>query len=150
MARLALFRWHPRPPFLHPLLPAARSRPSVPVLPSVPAPSDPPAGNSWPASRRRVDGPDARPRRIQQPPRVEVGPGGGLAAEVEKRIVGWGPGIPVRCGGGGGGVNPVPSRALRSFVAFFYKALCPKVLVPCVVKLLVFFGVSNFVAHGSH
>ena len=52
--------------------------------------------------------------------------------------------------GGGGGVNPVPSRALRSFVAFFYKALCPKVLVPCVVKLLVFFGVSNFVAHGSH
>ena len=52
--------------------------------------------------------------------------------------------------GGGGGVNPVPSRALRCFVAFCYKALCPKVLVSCVVKLLVFFGVSNFVAPGSH
>ena len=52
--------------------------------------------------------------------------------------------------GGGGGVKPVPSRALLSFVAFCYKALCPKVLVSCAVKLLVFFGVSNIAAHGSH
>ena len=50
----------------------------------------------------------------------------------------------------GGGVKPVPSRALLSFVAFCYKVLCPKVLVSCAVKLLVFFGVSNFAAHGSH
>ena len=51
---------------------------------------------------------------------------------------------------GGGGVKPVPSRALLSFVAFCYKAFCPKVLVSCAVKLLVFLGVSNFAAHGSH
>jgi len=51
---------------------------------------------------------------------------------------------------GGGGVEPVPTRALLSFVAFCYKALCPKVLVLYAVELLVFFGVSNFAAHGSH
>ena len=51
---------------------------------------------------------------------------------------------------GGGGVKPVPSRALLSFVIFCYKAFYPKVLVSCMVKLLVFLGVSNFAAHGSH
>ena len=30
---------------------------------------------------------------------------------------------------GGGGVKPVPFRALLSFVAFCYKAFCPMVLV---------------------
>ena len=51
---------------------------------------------------------------------------------------------------GGRGVKPVPSRALISFVAFCYKALCPKVLVSCVVNLLVFLGVGSLAAHGSH
>ena len=51
---------------------------------------------------------------------------------------------------GGGGVKHVPSRAWLSFIAFCYKALCLKVLVSCVVKLLVFLGVGSLAAHGSH
>ena len=51
---------------------------------------------------------------------------------------------------GEGGVKSVPSRAWLSFVAFCYKALCPKVLVSCVVKLLVFLGVSRIAVHGSY
>ena len=50
----------------------------------------------------------------------------------------------------GGGVNPVPSRALLTFDAFHYKALLPKILLSCVIKLLVFLGVSGLVVHGSH
>jgi hypothetical protein len=72
VARLALFPGHPRavaaedllwPPFLHPL----RALCNGDAIPSVrrlrPAPSDRPRGNSWPASRRRVDGRDA-PRHV--------------------------------------------------------------------------------------
>ena len=51
---------------------------------------------------------------------------------------------------GGGRVNPVPSRALLTFDAFHYKALLPKVPLSCVIKLLVFLGVSGLVVHGSH
>ena len=50
----------------------------------------------------------------------------------------------------GGGVNPVPSRALLTFDAFHYKALLLKILLSCVIKLVVFLGVSGFAAHGSH
>jgi hypothetical protein len=50
----------------------------------------------------------------------------------------------------GGGVNHVPSRALLTFDAFHYKALIPKVPLSCVIKLLVFLGVSGLVVHGLH
>ena len=50
----------------------------------------------------------------------------------------------------GGGVNSVPSRALFSFGAFHYKAFLSKVPFLCVVKLVIFLGVSGFVVHGSY
>ena len=49
-----------------------------------------------------------------------------------------------------GGVSSVPSRALLTFGAFHYKAFLLKVPLSCVIKLLVFFGVSGLVVHGSH
>ena len=50
----------------------------------------------------------------------------------------------------GGGVNSVPSRALLTFGAFHYKAFLSKVPLSCVIKLLVFLGVSRIAVHGSH
>ena len=50
----------------------------------------------------------------------------------------------------GGGVNPVPSRALLTFDAFHYKAFLSKVPLSCVIKLVIFLGVSGFAAHGSY
>ena len=48
------------------------------------------------------------------------------------------------------GVNSVPSRALLTFGAFHYKAFLSNVLLSCVIKLVVFLGVSGFAAHGSY
>ena len=48
------------------------------------------------------------------------------------------------------GVNFVPSRALLTFGAFHYKAFLSKVPLSCVIKLVVFLGVSGFVVHGSY
>ena len=50
----------------------------------------------------------------------------------------------------GGGVNLVPSRALLTFGAFHHKALLSKVPLSCVIKLVIFLGVSRFAAHGSY
>ena len=46
-----------------------------------------------------------------------------------------------------GGVNSVPSRALLTFGAFHYKALLSKVPPSCVIKMLIFLGVSGFVVY---
>ena len=48
------------------------------------------------------------------------------------------------------GVNYVPSRTLLTFGAFHYTAFLSKVPLSCVIKLLVFLGVSGFVVHGSY
>ena len=53
-------------------------------------------------------------------------------------------------GGGGWGVNSMPPRALLTFGAFHYKAFLSKVPFSCVVKLVVFLGVSGFAVYGSY
>ena len=50
----------------------------------------------------------------------------------------------------GGGVNSVRSRALLTFGAFHYKAFLSKVPFSCVVKLVVFLGVSGSAVYGSY
>ena len=50
----------------------------------------------------------------------------------------------------GRGVNSVPPRALLTFGAFHYKAFLSKVPFSCVVKLVVFLGVSGFAVYGSY
>ena len=52
--------------------------------------------------------------------------------------------------GGGGGKSCALSSLFFTFDAFHYKALLPKVPLSCVIKLLIFFGVSGLVVHGSH
>ena len=51
---------------------------------------------------------------------------------------------------GGGVVNYVPSRALLTFGVFHYKAFLSKVPFSCVVKLVVFLGVSGFAVYDSY
>ena len=51
---------------------------------------------------------------------------------------------------GGGRVNSMPSRALLTFGAFHYKVFLLKVPLSCVIKLVIFLGVSGFAAHGSY
>ena len=50
----------------------------------------------------------------------------------------------------GGGVNSVPSRALLTIGSFHYKVFLSKVPFSCVVKLVVFLGVSGFAVYGSY
>ena len=50
----------------------------------------------------------------------------------------------------GVGVNSMPPRALLTFGAFHYKAFLSKVPFSCVVKLVVFLGVSGFAVYGSY
>ena len=50
----------------------------------------------------------------------------------------------------GGEVNSVLPRSLLSFGAFHYKAFLSKVPISCVIKMLVFLGVSGFVVYGSY
>ena len=49
-----------------------------------------------------------------------------------------------------GEVNSVLPRSLLSFGAFHYKAFLSKVPFSCVVKLVVFLGVSGFAVYGSY